>query len=368
MSEIEKLEAIRRSLNLLCIIALFVVCYFARDLLFPIILGALVALTLSPVTRSLARIGVPYVVSAITLVVALGAAIVLLVFFSTGIVTTWAGEFRVASYELRDDLRGLLDHVETMREASDEMAEVTAGGADDTQEVVVKEPGLLDSAMSLLGQISATLLVTLVLATFLLASGDMFYLKIVQSFRTMNEKKRALGMVYDIERRVSRYLLTITLINAGLGVSIGLAMWAIGLGYPYIWGVLGFVLNFLPYLGAVAGVILVGLYALVAFDSFSYAVIAPLIYFTLTTIEGNFITPWLVGRRLELNSVAVFVTVVIWAWLWGIPGALVAVPVLVVFKVVCENVDRLQVVSHFLGSADTPDPPSADTAKPAPAE
>ena len=197
-------------------------------------------------------------------------------------------------------------------------------------------------------RIGGTVAVALVLALFLLASGDMFYLKLVQSFQTFTGKKRALKAVYDVERRVSRYLLTITIINAGLGISVGLYLFALGLPVPYVWGLAAFLLNFLPYIGGVIGAVLVGAYAIASFDSLGYAILAPIGYQILTGVEGQFITPYLVGRRLELNTVAVFLTVVFWGWLWGIAGALVAVPFLVVFKVICENVTALNMIGHFL--------------------
>jgi predicted PurR-regulated permease PerM len=161
-------------------------------------------------------------------------------------------------------------------------------------------------------------------------------------------------MVYDIERRVSHYLLTIALINAGLGICVGIVLTVLGMPYPYIWGIAAFLLNFLPYLGALTGVALVAALSIVTFDSFSYALLPPLAYLTLTTLEGNVVTPMLLGRRLELNTVAVFLTVVLWGWLWGVAGALVAVPFLVVFKVIADNIEGMEVIGNFLGAADAP--------------
>jgi predicted PurR-regulated permease PerM len=158
--------------------------------------------------------------------------------------------------------------------------------------------------------------------------------------------------MYDIERKVSRYLLTITLINAGLGIVITIALAVIGLDYAYIWGSAAFLLNFVPFVGALVGTAMVAAYAIVSFDSVSYAFLAPAAYLLLTVVEGQFVTPTLVGRRLEMNTVAVFLTVVLWGWLWGVPGALVAVPFLVVFKVICENFEGLETMANFLGKSD----------------
>lgn len=351
MKRATHLEAIRRSLNVLVLISVFVTCYFAKDLLLPIMLGVLIALTLSPLSRGLARIGVPHWVSAVGLIGTTALAIAAVIYFSAGTVVGWMDSARSMGAELQIKLGGIFRQIESVRQAGQDVAEM-AGADAAVQEVVVKQPTLIDSAMSVMSNIGATLAVALVLASFLLASGDMFYIKLVQSFQTMSGKKRALTMVYDIERRVSHYLLTIALINAGLGLCVGTALTLIGMPYAYIWGIAAFLLNFLPYLGAISGVAMVGALSIITFDSFTYALLAPLAYFGLTMLEGNFVTPLLLGRRLELNTVAVFLTVVLWGWLWGIAGALVAVPFLVVFKVISDNVESMTIIGNFLGAAD----------------
>jgi predicted PurR-regulated permease PerM len=351
MKRATHLEAIRRSLNVIMLISVFVTCYFAKDLLLTILLGFLIALTLSPLSRGLSRIGVPHWVSAVGLIGITALAITAVIYFSSGTVVGWMNDAGSMGDQLQTKLSGVFRQLENVRQAGEDVASM-AGTDPAMKEVVVKQPTLIDSAMSVLRTIGSTLAVALVLASFLLASGDLFYLKLVQSFPTMSGKKRALTMVYDIERRVSHYLLTIALINAGLGIGIGSVLTLLGMPYAYIWGIAAFLLNFLPYLGAITGVVLVAGLSIITFDSFSYALLAPAAYLTLTTIEGNFVTPTLLGRKLELNTVAVFLTVVLWGWLWGIAGALVAVPFLVVFKVVADNVDGMGIVSNFLGAAD----------------
>ncbi len=348
----DDLPSIRRSLQVLVLIALFVTAYFARDLILPIVLGVLLALTLSPLSRWLSRVGIPHAVSGFVLITATAVLILGIIAGSAGTVALWSDEIPSMGVEIQQKLRGMSDAVEDVRAATAEVEKISKEGngsaTQEIQEVVVKPPTLLDSAFDTVAQFGATLAVTLILALFLLSSGQLFYLKLVQAMPTMAGKKRALSTVYDVERRVSRYLLTITVINAGLGLAIGLFLTALGLPSAYIWGVAAFLLNFLPYLGGFIGALLVGAFSIVTFDSLGYALLAPLGYQILTGIEGQLITPWLVGRRLELNTVAVFLTVVFWGWLWGIPGALVAVPFLVVFKVVCENFEALNIIGNFL--------------------
>ncbi|UWR25279.1 AI-2E family transporter [Sulfitobacter sp. S223] len=344
---LEDLTSIRRSLQLLSLIAVFVTAYFAKDLVLPILLGMLLALTLSPVVRTLGRAGIHSSISAVLLVGLTGTVILIIIGGSAGTVAIWSDELPVMGRQIESKLRGVSNTVETVRRATEEVDKMSAGN-DAAREVVVKQPTLLDNAMSTGVKLGGTIAVTLVLATFLLASGNMFYVKLVQSFQTLTGKKRALSAVYDVERRVSRYLFTITIINACLGLAVGSLMWVIGLPGAHIFGIAAFLLNFLPYVGGVAGAVIAGAYALITFDYIGYAMLVPAGYMVLTTIEGQFITPWLVGKRLELNTVAVFLTVVVWGWLWGIAGALIAVPFLVVFKVVSENVEALKIFSNFL--------------------
>ncbi len=347
---LDHLPAIRRSLQMLVLISLFVTAYFAKDLILPIVLGFLLALTLSPVARALYRIGVPHSVSAFLLVFSTSFVILSVVLLSAGTVALWSDEIPTMGYEIKQKLSGVSDAVENMRSASEQVEKIGTSDTASPQEVIVRQPGLMDTAMDTVSKTGASLAVILILALFLLSSGEMFYLKLVQSMPTLTGKKRALQTVYDVEKRVSRYLLTIATINAGLGFLVGAYLTALGLPSAYIWGIAAFLLNFLPYFGGFIGVLLVAGFSIVTFNSLGYALLAPLGYLMLTAFEGQIITPWLVGRRLEMNTVAVFLTVVFWGWLWGIPGALVAVPFLVVFKVICENFEPLRTIGNFLSA------------------
>lgn len=353
----EDTTSIKRSLRVLVLISLLASAYFARDLILPIVLGFLLALTLSPLSRTLFRIGIPHSVSAIGLIFVTGFVILGVIGGSAGTVAAWSDDIPKMGAEIRSKLSTMSEAVEEVRNATEEVEEIGTGGTV-AQEVIVKQPGLLDSAFDTVTRVGATLAVTLILALFLLSSGQLFYRKLVQAFPTMTGKKRALSTVYNIEQRVSRYLLTISLINAGLGFALAIYLAALGMPNAYVWGIAAALLNFLPYLGGFIGAILVGAFAIVEFDSLGYALLAPLGYQILTGIEGQLITPWLVGRRLAMNTVAVFLTVVVWGWLWGIPGALVAVPFLVVFKVICENFEPLHTVGIFLSGEDDEEPPN----------
>ncbi|MBW4707451.1 AI-2E family transporter [Roseobacter sp. YSTF-M11] len=337
---------------MLTTIAIFAVVYFARDLVLPVMLGFLFALTLSPINRYLQKFGLPAAVSAAFLIFLSALSIGAVVFFAGDTVRSWTEDAPSIARELKHKLSGVTEAIDAVKDASSQVEEMTAAPSDGPQEVVVQQPGLLNSAVTVVASSATSIGVALILALFLLSSGDLFYIKLVRAFPKLSEKKKALATVYDIERQVSGYLLTITAINAGLGVSVGVALWLIGLEYAYVWGIAAFLLNYLPILGGIAGTLLVAVHAIIFFDSLSFALVAPLVYQTLTSIEAQFITPYLIGKRLKLNIVAVFLTVVLWAWLWGVAGALVAVPFLLVFKIICDKIDELHIIANFLSAAE----------------
>jgi predicted PurR-regulated permease PerM len=193
-----------------------------------------------------------------------------------------------------------------------------------------------------------SIVIALILAMFLLASWDFFVRRIVEEAPRLTDKKRAMTIVRDLEHQISRYLAAITMINAGLGVAVGLALWALGMPNPLIWGIAAFLLNYLPFIGAIVGMLGVAMVALVSFDTVGQAALAPLAYYALTSIEGQVITPLVLGRQLAINTVTVFVTVMLWVWLWGIAGAFLAVPVLVIVKVLADNLPPLHTFGRFL--------------------
>jgi predicted PurR-regulated permease PerM len=146
-----------------------------------------------------------------------------------------------------------------------------------------------------------------------------------------------LKIMNDVERNLTGYLSVVTLINIAIGVCAGFAAWVTGLSDPIAWAVLGFILNFIPYIGALMMEVAMFMVGLVTFDTLAHALMAPLIFLVLATLEGHFITPSIMGRRLTLNPLTVFVSLVFWTWLWGPVGAFLAVPLLIVALVVVDH-------------------------------
>lgn len=346
------LAAIRRTVGLILLVLLTIGLYFAKEVILPLMIGTLLALALSPTVRWLHRLGLPPLVTATALILCLALMVSVFALVVSTPVSDWIADAPKLEAELQRKLRAVTSSVEVVQKASEEVDKLSAGTTDPTvQKVAVQSPGLLSVAVSNAVSVISTTLVTLVLALFLLASGDLFYVKVIEAFPRFGDKKRALRIIYGIERSVSRYLMLVILINAALGLVIGAGLWAIGMPRPAVWALVAFLVNFLPFIGPLLGAGLAAAVAIVSFDSLGHAALAPTVYLTATSIEGQFLTPVILGRQLELNTVSVFVTVVFWGWLWGIAGALMAVPFLVCLKVICDNVESLATLGNFLSAA-----------------
>ena len=337
-----------------CLILLTAAIFFGRDFLMPVSLSFLLALVLSPVVRVLARRGVPEALTAVMVVLCVIGAVGTASYSLSGPVVQWVNDAPRIGRELGAKIAVLRRPMDAVADASRQVEEMTTEDDPSVQRVVLNEPGLLSRAATGVPNIIAQIGLTLVLLLFLLASGDMFYEKLVKSLPTLSDKKRGLRIARTIEREVSRYLFTITLINCALGAAVAAGMFAIGMPNPILWGVAAAMLNFIPYVGAMIGIALVAVVGLVSFDTVGAAMLAPLIYLACNLIEGQIVTPMVVGRRLEMNPVAIFLAIAFWGWLWGIPGALIAVPILVTAKVFADHVEGMGPLGEFLGARDVP--------------
>jgi predicted PurR-regulated permease PerM len=187
-----------------------------------------------------------------------------------------------------------------------------------------------------------------ILLYFLLAYDGVFLRKLIKLLPTLSDKKRAVSIASEIEANVSRYLFTVTAINLCLGLAVGTTAGLLGLRNPMMWGVLVAVLNFVPYLGALTGIICITLGAVLSFDSVGYALLFPAVYLAFAALEGNFITPWVMGRSLTLNPVIILLSITFWGWLWGIAGVILAVPILAAFKIFCAHIEPMEPLAEFL--------------------
>jgi predicted PurR-regulated permease PerM len=255
---------------------------------------------------------------------------------------------RLRKIELQvQPLRKLLDEAS---KAAEELKRIATTGTKDAVEVEIKRPSFTDAVLTGTQEVLIKSSVMFILLYFLLASGDLFQRKLGRLFSEECKKTRILKITREVEQQISRYLVTVTIINTLMGISLGIGMHLLGMPNPVLWGVMAGFLVFIPYVGPLIGISIVSLVALLTFDSLGRILLVPAIYFALETLQGQILTPMILGFRLALNPVAIFISLIFWGWIWGITGALLAVPILTVFKIFCDHTKVLAPVGEFLGT------------------
>lgn len=341
-----------RSLALtgLFILALFYTIYFMRAVLLPLVLALLLSYLLRPVVRALARLRLRPPFGAALVLLSLVGAIAYGVSFLATPAAGWIEKAPYSLQQLQWKLLPLKQPIQQVAKASGEIEKLTA--TDNPQAkataVEVKRHPIIDALYLRAPELILSAAMLLILLYFLLASDGVFLVKLIKLMPTLSDKKRAVSIANEIEANVSRYLFTVTLINSCLGIAVGTTVGFLGLRNPIMWGVMVATFNFIPYLGALTGIICMTLGAVLSFDSFSYAMVFPAAYLILATLEGNFITPWVMGRSLTLNPVIVLLSLTFWGWMWGIAGVILAVPILAAFKIFCAHIKPLEPLAEFL--------------------
>jgi predicted PurR-regulated permease PerM len=238
---------------------------------------------------------------------------------------------------------------EEASQAAEELKKIATLGTQNAMEVEIKRPGFTDAVLTGTQEVLIKSSVMFILLYLLLASGDLFQRKFIRLFSDENKKRQVLAITREVERKISRYLLTVTIVNTLMGISLGIGMYLVGMPNPVLWGVMAGFLVFIPYLGPLIGVSIVTFVALLTFDSIERTLLVPAIYLSLETLQGQILTPMVLGFRLALNPVAIFIWLIFWGWIWGITGALLAVPMLTVFKIFCDSTKSLAPVGEFIG-------------------
>lgn len=287
-----------------------------------------------------------------------GAAIVIIIVFgaiSAGLISVaspaqeWISRLPENFKKIEQKLRSIKKPLQDFQKATQEI-ENAADISDRPHrtKVEIQKPGIIEDIFSGTQRAFATIGVTLILTISLLASGGRLLRKIVSIFSTPEHRDHATAIVRSIRHDLSYYLAGITMINIGLGVSVGLLAYILGVANALLWGSVAGVLSFAPYIGSLANMIILTLVGLVQFDTIAAALALPLMFLALSAFVQSVVVPYVLGRRLLLNPIAIFLAILIWGWMWGVPGALLAVPLLVSFKIICERLHFLRHVAELL--------------------
>jgi len=311
------------------IILLVVALSLARPVLLPVASAFVVTMMLGPLSARAEHYRVPSLITAVVLwllvILVCYGVIVLL----AAPVVDWIGKAPDIGRNIQDKLRVLDRPLSVLQDLRDALLPSDKKGSIGVDIMAFVQP--------------AVLVVTPAIGQTLIFFGTLFFMLLGRSqlrrvliafFDERDARLRVIKIMNDIEHNLTGYLSIVALINIGVGLCGGFAAWVTGLPDPVAWAVLAFILNFIPYIGALimeAALLMVGL---VTFTTLTQALVAPLIFLVLATLEGHFITPSIMGRRLTLNPLTVFLSLVFWTWLWGPVGAFLAVPLLIVALVV----------------------------------
>ncbi len=329
--------------------------YFARPVLLPIFLACMAGMTLKPLIRWSSSCHIPPALSAAVVILLLVAGVVVGFIQFDRPALAWVNDAPQHMTELRQRIQKLLPPGGHFSRAAAAVNNLGATEAEKKEEqkntptVQVKDNHSSTSLINWTAVFLGGLVETVLLLYLLLASGDLFLQKLVRVMPTLGDKKRAVEISHEIQQNISHYLFSVTLINLGLGVVVSAGLYFMGVPNAAMWGIFVAVLNFVPYFGPVCGIVLLAAVGLLTFEtSLWHALLPPAWYLVLHLIEANLITPVLLGRRFTLNPVVIFVSLIFWTWLWGVPGALLSLPILVSIKVISDHVPALSSVSEVL--------------------
>jgi predicted PurR-regulated permease PerM len=336
-------------LLVICVLLVVYTLYFGRVVIIPLMVALLLKLLLAPVVRALVSLRIPEWAGAALVLTAVAAGVGYGISALATPAADWVERFPQGVAMLEQHLRALREPVAQMQKAEETISKLSQIGTSDPDAVVVAHSGIGVTILSETANLVVGLGATLVLLYFMLSSGDFFLRKLVTVLPRFRDKKQAVEIAQQLQSDMSHYLFTITVINGVLGVAVGVALYALGVPSAALWGTMVAVLNYIPFLGPVICFCVIGLVALMTFGDLEAAIIPPLVYAGLAFLEGQFITPMIVARRLTLNPLAVFVALIFWGWLWLVPGMLLAVPMLAVCKIFCDHIRPLKPIGEFLG-------------------
>jgi predicted PurR-regulated permease PerM len=344
------------SITGLFVLAAFYTLYFCRSLLLPVVMALLFSLLLSPLVRGLKRLRVPEPLGAGLVLAALLGSMGFGIYELSAPAYDWAQRAPQTLRSAEGKLRELKQSVQRFGRATEQVEKIAdvgaarAGARPPAMAVAVDaSPSLRERLFSGATDLVASTVVMVVLLYFLLASGDLFLRKLIRVLPRLEDKRRAVDIARQVESDISAYLSTVTVINLCLGAGVALAFMLIRVPNPLLWGAMVAVTNFVPYLGPAINYGVFALLGLVTFNSWPQILLPAGSFLVLNVLEAYLFTPMILGRRLTLNPVVLFLGLTFWGWMWGIVGAVLAVPIMVVFKIFCDHIEPLAAIGEFLG-------------------
>jgi predicted PurR-regulated permease PerM len=330
-------------LAILVLFSTLTAAYIAAEVILPIVLAVVLKLLLQPAMRFLGRLHIPRSLAALLLIFSVFAVIAGIGTAVSSAAKSWAERLPDSLPRIEERLRFVSEPIEKMHRflnRADTMGRPAASAGSNL--------GLTETLFRGTQHFASGLFETILVLFFLLVSGDMFLRRLVEIMPRFKDKRQVVDISQQVEGNISAYLLTITLMNALVGIATGAVMWGCGVGDPVLWGVVAFLLNFVPIIGPIVGVALFLFAGLLEIPTFWQALLPAGLYFVIHVLEGETITPMLLARRFTLNPVLVIISLIFWFWMWGVPGAILSVPMLAITKIICDGIGPLNSIGHFL--------------------
>jgi predicted PurR-regulated permease PerM len=335
----------------LFVIALFYTFYFAAPVLIPITIAILLSMLLSPAVEWLEGFRLPRAFASAIIVAGALALIIGAVVTLAGPAQDWVTRLPASFDKLEQRLKLIKKPIEEIQRATEQIenaAELSQKPPQRRQIVELRRPSFAGELLSSTQRAMTSVGIVIILLFFLLATGDLFLRKLVGLMPSAENKARTVDIAHSVKKDISFYLQSLTVTNIGYGALVTCAGWALGLENALLWGSLTAILSFAPYVGPVVILVLLTMASLASLTSLSAALALPAIYLSVLLLVQNLISPYIWGRRLSLNPVAIFISIIFWGWMWGMAGALLAVPLLASFKIVADRVSTLHPAAEFL--------------------
>jgi len=323
--------------------------YVASSIILPVVLALVLNLLLQPAIRLLGRVHVPRAVGALLTVFLVIGALVGLVAALSVPATTWAERLPEGIPRLEAHLeviKGPIQALQKIIQQAEQAADAPPGRGSIVS--VRRDLGITGALFAGTRSVLDGLFTTVLVLYFLLVAGNIFLRRVVEILPTFSNKRQAVDISQQIQEDISGYLVTITAMNAAVGAATAAAMYLCGLGDPLLWGTTAFLLNYIPIIGPLFGVCIFVLVGLLSFESLWWALLPPAIYLGIHLVEGETLTPMLLARRFTLNPVLIILSLVFWFWMWGALGAILAVPMLAILKIISDRLRPLKALGHFL--------------------
>jgi predicted PurR-regulated permease PerM len=323
-------------------------CYVAAEIALPIVLAFVLSLVLQPAMRQRERLHLPRAIAALLIIVLLFGALAGLGTALSGPAASWAQKLPAGIPKLQERLSFVSRPITAVEKFADQAQGLTQGDQPKAVAVAVQGSGLSDRLLTGTRSLASGFLETVLVLFFLLVSGDTFLRRLVEVLPRFKNKRQAVEIFQQIERDVAAYLFTITIMNLVVGVATGAVMAFCGVGDPLLWGTVAFLLNYIPILGPMIGVVVFLLVGLLTIQTLWLAFLPAGLYLAIHLAEGETVTPMLLARRFTINPVLVILALVFWYWMWGVPGAILSTPMLAITKIICDRIRPLMAFGHFM--------------------